>query len=89
MTRAARSTAPAPQPPGDGAGYRPGYEVAAERILEYLVLAGLGPGARLPTEQDLADRVGMSRTVVREAVKILSALGRLSVHKGRGIYVAQ
>lgn len=31
----------------------------------------------------------MSRTVVREAVKILSALGRLSVHKGRGIYVAQ
>ncbi|MFF1259284.1 FadR family transcriptional regulator [Streptomyces sp. NBC_01280] len=89
MTRAAHRTAPAPHPPGDGPGYRPGYEVAAERILEYLVLAGLGPGARLPTEQDLADRVGMSRTVVREAVKILSALGRLSVHKGRGIYVAQ
>ncbi|MGW1554441.1 FadR/GntR family transcriptional regulator [Streptomyces sp. NPDC002346] len=89
MTRAARSTAPAPQPPGDGPGYRPGYEVAAERILEYLALAGLEPGARLPTEQDLADQVGMSRTVVREAVKILAALGRLSVHKGRGIYVAQ
>ncbi|MFG2525552.1 FadR/GntR family transcriptional regulator [Streptomyces sp. NPDC048527] len=89
MTRAVRSTAPAPQPSGDGPGYRPGYEVAAERILEHLVLAGLEPGARLPTERDLADQVGMSRTVVREAVKILSALGRLSVHKGRGIYVAQ
>lgn len=31
----------------------------------------------------------MSRTVVREAVKILSALGRLSVQKGRGIYVSE
>ncbi|WP_439681145.1 FadR/GntR family transcriptional regulator [Embleya sp. MST-111070] len=69
--------------------YRPGYEVAAERILEYLVGAGLRPGARLPTEKDLADEVQMSRTVVREAVKILSALGRLSVQKGRGIYVAE
>ncbi|MDI2129484.1 FadR/GntR family transcriptional regulator [Yinghuangia seranimata] len=72
----------------DGA-YRPGYEVAAERILEYVVSAGLQPGARLPTEKDLADEVQMSRTVVREAVKILSAIGRLSVQKGRGIYVAE
>ncbi|RVU20914.1 FadR family transcriptional regulator [Streptomyces antnestii] len=85
MIRAEHNTAPIPEAPG----YRPGYEVAAERILEHLVRAGLGPGARLPTEKDLADQVGMSRTVVREAVKILSALGRLSVHRGRGIYVAE
>ncbi|MFE1932686.1 FadR/GntR family transcriptional regulator [Streptomyces sp. NPDC059474] len=70
-------------------GYRPGYEVAAERVLEYIVRAGLQPGDRLPTEKDLAEEVQMSRTVVREAVKILSALGRLSVQKGRGIYVAE
>ncbi|GAA2800478.1 FCD domain-containing protein [Kitasatospora paracochleata] len=74
---------------GARGGYRPGYEVAAERILECVVRAGLKPGARLPTEKELADEVQMSRTVVREAVKILSALGRLSVQKGRGIYVAQ
>ncbi|MBL1121206.1 FadR family transcriptional regulator, partial [Streptomyces sp. 110] len=76
-------------PASAGRGYRPGYEVAAERILEYVIRAGLQPGARLPTEKDLADEVRMSRTVVREAVKILSALGRLSVQKGRGIYVAE
>lgn len=76
-------------PAGATGGYRPGYEVAAERILEYVVRAGLQPGARLPTEKELADEVQMSRTVVREAVKILSALGRLSVQKGRGIYVAE
>ncbi|MCX4531366.1 FCD domain-containing protein [Streptomyces sp. NBC_00841] len=69
-------------------GYRPGYEIAAERILEYIVKERLSPGTRLPTEKDLADAVQMSRTVVREAVKILSAVGRLSVQKGRGIYVA-
>ncbi|MEV0808993.1 FCD domain-containing protein [Micromonospora sp. NPDC050200] len=70
-------------------GYRPGYEIAAERILEYIVRERLQPGARLPTERDLAEAVQMSRTVVREAVKILSALGRISVQKGRGIYVAE
>ncbi|WP_328332922.1 MULTISPECIES: FadR/GntR family transcriptional regulator [unclassified Streptomyces] len=78
-----------PSPAGAGGAYRPGYEVAAERILEYVVQEGLQPGVRLPTEKDLADEVQMSRTVVREAVKILSAIGRLSVQKGRGIYVAE
>ncbi|HVK22817.1 MAG TPA: FCD domain-containing protein [Actinokineospora sp.] len=75
-------------PPGDSARYRPSYEIAAERILEYIAREGLEPGTRLPTEKDLAEAVGMTRTVTREAVKILSAVGRLSVQKGRGIFVA-
>ncbi|MYS80592.1 FadR/GntR family transcriptional regulator [Embleya scabrispora] len=88
MTHSEKTSAPT-QATGTARGYRPGYEVAAELILEYVVQAGLRPGDRLPTEKDLADEVRMSRTVVREAVKILSALGRLSVQKGRGIYVAE
>jgi DNA-binding FadR family transcriptional regulator len=72
-----------------GAGaYRPGYELVAERILELIAGSGLRPGDRMPTENDLAARLGTSRTVVREAVKILSALGRVSAQKGRGLYVA-
>lgn len=82
-------SSPAPQQSTGEGAYRPGYEIAAERILEYIVQEHLPPGARLPTEKDLADKVHMSRNVVREAVKILSALGRLSVQKGRGIYVAE
>ncbi|ASQ99772.1 FCD domain-containing protein [Streptomyces sp. 11-1-2] len=89
MTHSEKSAASASAPAGTARGYRPGYEVAAERVLEYIVRAGLQPGDRLPTEKDLAEEVQMSRTVVREAVKILSALGRLSVQKGRGIYVAE
>ncbi|MEO3875036.1 FadR/GntR family transcriptional regulator [Nonomuraea sp. B12E4] len=69
-------------------GYRPGYEVAAEQVLELIVRLGLRPGDRMPTENELARRLGTSRTVVREAVKILSALGRVRAQKGRGLYVA-
>ncbi|WP_084558082.1 FadR/GntR family transcriptional regulator [Hamadaea tsunoensis] len=68
--------------------YRPGYEVAAEQLLELIARAGLRPGDRLPTENELAMQLGTSRTVVREAVKILSALGRIRAHKGRGLFVA-
>ncbi|WP_330293279.1 FadR/GntR family transcriptional regulator [Streptomyces sp. NBC_00576] len=68
--------------------YRPGYEIVAERILEYIAESRLEAGDRLPTEIDLAETLNTSRAVVREAVKILSALGRVRAHKGRGLFVA-
>ena len=68
--------------------YKPGYEVVAEQILRLIAELRLQPGDRMPTEHELAARLGTSRTVVREAVKILSALGRVRAHKGRGLYVA-
>jgi DNA-binding FadR family transcriptional regulator len=42
----------------------------------------------MPTEKELASLLGTSRTVVRDAVRILSATGRVSAQKGRGLYVA-
>jgi GntR family transcriptional repressor for pyruvate dehydrogenase complex len=68
--------------------YRPGYELVAERILQLIAESRRQPGDRMPTENELAARLGTSRTVVREAVKILSAIGRVSAQKGRGLYVA-
>ncbi|CAM3576438.1 FadR/GntR family transcriptional regulator [Kibdelosporangium persicum] len=68
--------------------YKPGYETVAERILELIAELRLQPGDRMPTENELATRLGSSRTVVREAVKILSAIGRVRAQKGRGLYVA-
>jgi len=73
---------------GAGSAYRPRYEVAAGQILKLVSELALRPGDRLPTEKDLATRLGTSRTVVRDAVKILSASGRVSAQKGRGRYVA-
>lgn len=68
--------------------YRPGYEIVAERILEFIAESRLVAGDRLPTENDLAQTLDTSRAVVREAVKILSALGRVKAQKGRGLFVA-
>ena len=85
-----RVEAPAP----DGGGrrtpgiYRPRYELVAEQILQLISEFSLRPGDRMPTEKELASRLGTSRTVVRDAVKILSATGRVSAQKGRGLYVA-
>ncbi|MFI0448885.1 FadR/GntR family transcriptional regulator [Actinomadura sp. 6N118] len=68
--------------------YRPRYELVAEQILQLIAKLGLQPGDRMPTENDLAGQLGTSRTVVREAIKILSAIGRVRAQKGRGLYVA-
>ncbi|TDC46515.1 FadR family transcriptional regulator [Jiangella ureilytica] len=87
-------TGPAGAPRGDdradtGTIYRPGYEVAAERILEHVAARQLRPGDRVGTERDIALALDISRTVTREAVKVLSALGRLTVRKGSGVHVAE
>ncbi len=67
--------------------YRPGYEVVAAKIAERITSTQLQPGDRLATEQELSEQMGVSRTVIREAVKLLSATGRIRTRKGSGIYV--
>lgn len=76
-----------PGEPDDGR-YRPGYELVAEQLLQYIARENLRPGDRLPTEQGLADILGATRNVTREAVKVLAAIGRLNVRRGAGIFVA-
>jgi DNA-binding FadR family transcriptional regulator len=68
--------------------YQPGYETTAAKIVELIRDAGLRPGDRLPTEQALADQLGVSRTIVREAVKLLSATSIVQARRGSGLYVA-
>lgn len=85
-----RGEAPADGDAGNGTSgaYRPRYEAVAEQILRLIGDLALRPGDRMPTENQLATRLATSRTVVRDAVKILSATGQVSVQKGRGLYVA-
>jgi GntR family transcriptional repressor for pyruvate dehydrogenase complex len=53
-----------------------------------MIQAGeLPPGARLPTEPQLSVQMGLSRSGVREAVKVLEAAGVLEVRRGDGTYV--
>ena len=69
-------------------GYRPAYETIAEKITALIASADLQPGDRLPTEHELSERLGVSRTVVREAVKVLVATGLVYTRRGSGLYVA-
>jgi DNA-binding FadR family transcriptional regulator len=58
------------------------------RQLRRLIDEGeLGPGAQLPGERELADRLGVSRGTVREAVQFLQALGLVEIRHGSGTFV--
>ncbi|HEX9014450.1 MAG TPA: FadR/GntR family transcriptional regulator [Chloroflexota bacterium] len=65
------------------------YEQVAEQIQELIVSSTWIAGRRIPCERDLGEQFGVSRTVVREALKALSERGLISVTPGRGIFVAE
>ncbi len=47
------------------------------------------PGERLPGELILAERFGVSRNTLREAIRILSSQGILETHRGKGTFVGE
>jgi len=62
---------------------------AVTQQIEKLILRGiLRPGERLPAERDLAERLGVSRPSLREALAGLQDKGLLKARAGAGIYVA-
>ncbi|OEV11715.1 GntR family transcriptional regulator [Streptomyces nanshensis] len=60
-----------------------------DRIKEYILLGRLAPGDPMPTENELSERLGVSRSRVREAMKTLSALDIVEVRHGYGTYVGR
>ena len=63
------------------------YERVVEKVLELIASGAWKPGFRLPPERDLSEAFGVSRTVVREAVKALEARGVLESTTGSGVSV--
>jgi GntR family transcriptional repressor for pyruvate dehydrogenase complex len=59
-----------------------------ELIRETIISRGLAPGTQLPSERELGEQFGVSRTVVREAVRALAAKGVVEVRSGSGLRVA-
>lgn len=56
-------------------------------IKRMIVSGELGPGDRLPPEKELSERLGLSRSSLREAVKALEVIRVLDVRRGDGTYV--
>jgi DNA-binding FadR family transcriptional regulator len=62
---------------------------AVERLRQYVIDHGLGPGDPLPSEAELAELLDMGKTSVREGVRSLETLGVVEVRHGRGIFVGK
>jgi GntR family transcriptional repressor for pyruvate dehydrogenase complex len=60
----------------------------ADAMLETILSRELKVGERLPSERELGEQFGVSRTVVREAVRALVAKGVIEVRSGSGLRVA-
>jgi GntR family transcriptional repressor for pyruvate dehydrogenase complex len=63
------------------------YEQIVEQIKERILSGDLQDGDQLPTERELAEQFGVSRTAVREAIKALTQSGLVEVRPGRGTFV--
>jgi GntR family transcriptional regulator, transcriptional repressor for pyruvate dehydrogenase complex len=63
------------------------YEQIVQQIEESIVKGTLKAGDQLPAERDLAQRFGVSRTAVREAVKALREKGLVEAYSGRGTFI--
>ncbi len=61
----------------------------ASQLLEMIVSQQFRPGDRLPPEREIGQELGVSRTVVREAIRVLSGKGVLGVKSGSGVVVTQ
>lgn len=60
-----------------------------ERIKQALLNRSLKPGDRLPTEAELCESMGVGKSSVREAVKMLEVLGVVETHQGEGTYISE
>ena len=63
------------------------YELIVQQVEDSILQGQLKPGDQLPAERDLAQRFGVSRTAVREAVKTLREKGLVEAYSGRGTFV--
>lgn len=62
-------------------------EMVADEIRSMIRQEGLQPGDRVFSEHELTRRLNVSRSSVREAIRILEVTGLLTVQQGRGVFL--
>jgi DNA-binding FadR family transcriptional regulator len=65
------------------------YELLADRLEDEIISNANMFGNKLPSEQELARNFGVSRNIVREALKLLKERGLITSHTGDGSYVSK
>lgn len=69
--------------------HSPSYQSVARQLEALILDRTLPPGSRLPSERQLADRLAVSRPVIREALKSLRGKGIIDTQQGRGSFVSE
>ena len=64
------------------------YEEVAKQI-ERLILKRLQPGDKLPSERELAEMLGVSRSSIRDAIRSLELIGMVEPRQGAGTVVRE
>lgn len=64
-------------------------EAVFDQLLSYIAQMKNAAGTQLPTEGELAEMFGVSRTVIREAMRSLQATGVIRIEQGRGTFVSE
>jgi DNA-binding FadR family transcriptional regulator len=57
--------------------------VAARALLDYIDERGLAPGESLPVERDMLESMGIARSTLREALRLLETQGIVDIRAGR------
>jgi DNA-binding FadR family transcriptional regulator len=65
------------------------YRQVADQLRTLIEDGEFAPGARLPAERELAEKLGISRPTVREALIALEVEGKIRIRVGSGVYVAE
>lgn len=66
---------------------KPLGEIASEKIIQLIVDNNLKIGDKLPNEYELADRLGVGRSTIREAIKALISRNILEIKRGSGTFI--
>ena len=65
------------------------YNTVSRKLLEWIENGSYPPGSRLPAERNLAEKFGVSRVTIRQALIALQARGMVEIRTGSGVYVLE
>ena len=66
----------------------PLYEQVSNNIIQKIIDEGLVDGTQIPSERMLSEQFGVSRVVIREAMKVLVKNGMVVIEPGRGTFIS-
>jgi DNA-binding FadR family transcriptional regulator len=65
------------------------YEEIVDQLKMMIIQGNLKPGDKLPSERELSEQLGVSRSSVREALSALEAMSILDIRSGEGTFVRE